>query len=153
MRRVSLGAVLAVAISLLTATSALTAPRNQDELLKDELHRLEQSKRQFTGGQKAGEALNMEVVGHTDLGGRGFNADVWFHEGYAYVGHWGFTDWAQGSKQRFCPDDPNNGVAVIEYGTDPESPVMVSRLQNPAGTSAEDVVVYTAESGPMAGRD
>jgi hypothetical protein len=40
----------------------------------------------------------MEVVGQHDLGGRGFNADVWAHEGFAYIGHWGFTDWAQGSK-------------------------------------------------------
>jgi hypothetical protein len=152
MRRVSLGAVLAVAISLLTATGALTVPKNQDELLKEELHRLAQMNKQFTGGQKAGEALNMEVVGHTDLGGRGFNADVWFHEGYAYVGHWGFTDWAQGSKQRFCPDDPNNGVAVVD-ATDPTEPTMVSRLVNPDGTSAEDVVVFQAPYGPLSGRD
>jgi hypothetical protein len=152
MRRVRLGAVLAAAISLLTATGALTAPKNQDELLKDELHRLEQSNKQFTGGQKGGEALNMEVVGHTDLGGRGFNADVWFHEGFAYIGRWGFTDWAQGSKQRFCPDDENNGIAVVDV-TNPSSPVMVSTLDQPEGTSVEDVVVFTAEFGPLAGQD
>jgi hypothetical protein len=153
MRRVALATALATSFVFLTASVAFAPPTNDDELLKDEQHRLQQSNTQFQGGQKAGEASNMEVVGHHDIGGRGFNADVWAHEGFAYVGHWGFTDWAQGSKQRFCPEEPNNGVAVIEYGTDPESPVMVSRLQNPAGTSAEDVVAYTAESGPMAGRD
>jgi hypothetical protein len=62
-----------------------------------------QSQTLYQGGQKAAQALNMEVVGQHDLGGRGFNADVWAHEGFAYIGHWGFTDWAQGSKTRFCP--------------------------------------------------
>ncbi len=39
-----------------------------------------------SNGSNAGAAWNMAVVGHTDLGGRGFNADVWVHAGYAYVG-------------------------------------------------------------------
>jgi len=39
-----------------------------------------------SGGSNAGAALNMAVVGHNDLGGRGFNADVWVYKGYAYVG-------------------------------------------------------------------
>lgn len=30
---------------------------------------------------KKGSARNMQVVGHNNLGGRGFNADVWVHEG------------------------------------------------------------------------
>jgi hypothetical protein len=153
MRRVTLATALATTFVLLTASAALAPPTNDDELLKDEKHRLQQSKTEFEGGQKAGSARNMVVVGHHDIGGRGFNADVWAHEGFAYIGHWGFTDWSAGSKTRFCPEEPNNGVAVIDYGSDPTNPVMVSRLQNPAGTSAEDVVVYTAESGPMAGSD
>lgn len=144
---------VAFAFVLLSATAALAPPENQGELLKGERHRLEQSRTLFRGGQKGGEARGIEVVGHHDIGGRGFNADVWAHEGFAYVGHWGFTDWAQGSKQRFCPEEPDNGVAVIDYGTDPAHPVLVSRLQNPRGTSAEDVVVFTARFGPMAGRD
>jgi hypothetical protein len=127
------------------------APTNDDELLKDEKHRLEQSKTTYEGGNKGGSALNMVVVGHNDLGGRGFNADVWVHEGFAYVGHWGFTDWATGNS-RFCPEEPNNGVAVID-ARNPANPVVVSRLQNPAGTSAEDVVVYTARYGSFAGHD
>ena len=102
-------------------------------------------------GQKAGSALNMEVVGQNDLGGRGFNGDVFVHNGVAYVGHWGFTDWATGNT-RFCPEEPNSGVAVLDVG-DPANPTVVSHLQNPAGTSAEDVVAYTATFGPLAGRD
>ena len=96
-----------------------------------------------------GSARNMVAVGHDDLGGRGFNADVWVHEQYAYVGSWGFSDWALGSKERFCPND---GVAVVDT-RDAARPRQVATLVSPAGTSAEDVVVVTARYGPLAGRD
>ena len=143
------------AAALTFAAVALTAPSNGDELLKDEKHFLAQSGKTYAGGQKAAQMKNMEVVGHTDLGGRGFNADVWHHDGYAYVGHWGFQDWASGSKNRFCPEAPSNGIAVVDVSTPAKraNPRVVARLQNPAGTSAEDVVAYTAESGPLAGQD
>jgi hypothetical protein len=98
---------------------------------------------------QAGGALNMELVGHNDIGGRGYNADVWVHKGHAYVGSWGFSDWNDGGTQRFCPND---GVAVID-STDPEDPDVVSTLVSPQGTSAEDVVVFTAEHGPNKGDD
>jgi hypothetical protein len=140
------------AVGLAVAAVALSAPSNDDELLKDEKHFLEQSQKKYEGGNRAGSALNMVAVGHNEIGGRGFNADVWVHKGYAYVGHWGFTDWANGSKTRFCPEAPKNGVAVID-SRDPAHPVVVSRLQNPPGTSAEDVVVYTARYGLLAGHD
>jgi hypothetical protein len=99
-----------------------------------------------------GSARNMVEVGHHELGGRGYNADVWVHEQYAYVGSWGFSDWAAGTKDRFCPDPAKSGVAVVDTRS-PANPRMVATLQNPAGTSVEDVVVYTAASGPAAGRD
>ena len=143
MRTIGIGSAL-VAIVLAFAASAATAPSNDDELLKDEQHFLAQSKKTYTGGQKAAKVRNMAVVGQNNLGGRGFNADVWVHEGYAYVGHWGFSDWTNGSKTRFCPSPPKNGIAVVD-ATDPASPVMVSRLVNPTGTSAEDVTVFTAQ--------
>ncbi len=152
MRKFGVLAALAAAVGLIFAAVALTAPSNGDELLKDEKHFLERSNKTYEGGNKGGSAWNMVVVGQNDLAGRGFNADVWTHEGYAYVGHWGFSDWALGSKDRFCPEAPNNGVAVVD-AREPESPTRVSTLQNPAGTSAEDVVVYTAQSGPYAGHD
>jgi len=137
------------AAALTFAAVAVSARSNDDELLKDEKHFLEQSSKTYQGGNKGGSAWNMEVVAHNDLGGRGFNADVWAHEGYAYIGHWGFQDWAAGSKNRFCPSAPNNGVAIVDSRTN----VRVGTLQNPEGTSAEDVVVYTARYGPFAGRD
>jgi hypothetical protein len=141
-----------VAAALTLAAVAASAPSNDDELLKDEKHFLEQSNKTFEGGNRGGSAWNMVAVGHNSLGNRGFNADVWTYKGFAYVGHWGFQDWASGSKNRFCPEAPASGVAVID-AHDPENPTVVSKLQNPAGTSAEDVVVYTARYGPYAGRD
>jgi hypothetical protein len=135
MRRLAIGFAV-FAGSLVLAASAVAAPPPKP----------------FEQGAKSGAISGFEVVGHTDLGGRGFNADVWAHEGFAYVGQWGFEDWASGSKERFCPEEPLSGVAVID-ARDPTNPVQVATLQNPPGTSAEDVVVYTAEYGPYAGRD
>lgn len=145
MRKLLLAPALAVVV-LTFAAVALTAPSNDAELLKDEKHFLEQSNKIFEGGQKAMQiSPNLEVVAHSSIGDRGFNGDVWAHEGYAYIGHWGFQDSANGSKNRFCPEFPNNGVAVVRVNG--SSATQVSTLQNPAGTSAEDVVVYTATDG------
>ena len=94
----------------------------------------------------------MVAVGHNDMGGRGYNADVWVHEEHAYVGSWGFSDWAQGDKDRFCPAGDKRGVAVID-ARDPSDPQRVATLLQPEGTSAEDVVVFTAKYGPQRGRD
>ena len=149
MRRPSIGA--AALIVLLLAAAVGWAGASKDDLLKDEQHFYDQSQKTYTGGSKAGSAWNMEVVGHNNLGIRGFNADVWQYKGYAYVGHWGFADWATGNS-RFCPSPPNSGVAVID-ARNPASPTRVATLQNPVGTSAEDVVVYTVPHGPYAGRD
>lgn len=145
-----LAILLAAAGTLAFVAVGVSAP-SKDDLLKNEKHFFEQSQKTFQGGSKAGSALNMEVVGHDNLGVRGFNADVWKYKNVAYVGHWGFADFATGNS-RFCPSAPNNGVAVIDV-SDPTSPTRVATLQNPAGTSAEDVVVYTAPYGPLRGRD
>jgi hypothetical protein len=99
-----------------------------------------------------GDALNMEAVGHNAIGQRGYNADVWVHEQYAYVGSWGFSDFNDGGEQRFCPGPNELGVSVLDT-RNPSRPVEVSRMRQPAGTSAEDVVVFTARFGPLAGRD
>jgi len=155
MRAFRFSSVLAAMTLVLFAVAAGAAPKdkpsNESELLKDEKFFLQQSQKEYEHGQRAGSAYNMVAVGHNDLGGRGFNADVWFHKGFAYVGHWGFTDWATGN-DRFCPEPPDSGVAVVD-ATDPANPTEIGVLQNPMGTSAEDVVVYTASSGPFTGHD
>lgn len=48
----------------------------------------------------------MEMVGRNALGGRGFNADVWVHEGVAYVGQWGFGDASHPDR---CPTGAPSG--------------------------------------------
>jgi hypothetical protein len=146
-RRLVLLAVAAGA--LVFVATALTA--SSSDLLKDEQHFLKQSQKTYTGGSKAGSAWNMEVVGHNNLNVRGFNGDVWAYKGYAYVGHWGFQDPANGHSD-YCPSPPNSGIAVV-YARNPSNPVRVATLQNPLGTSAEDVTVYTAAYGPLAGHD
>jgi hypothetical protein len=103
-------------------------------------------------GAGGGEAWNIEVVGHNVLGYRGYNADLWVYEGFAYVGQWGFGDWANGSKDRFCPSGSNTSVLVLDT-RNPSNPQVVARLQNPPNTSAEDIVVYTAEYGTYRGHD
>lgn len=150
-RRRALTLVLAVVASLVVAGVAVAAPSNDDGLLPDEKHRLTQANTTDTGGTKSGSSSNMALVGHNDLGGRGFNGDVTVHKNIAYIGHWGFPDWATGNS-RFCPEQPKNGVAVVDAST-PSAPVRVATLQNPEGTSAEDVNVFTAKYGPLAGRD
>jgi hypothetical protein len=105
-----------------------------------------------SGGTNAEQAYNMEVVGHNDLGMRGFNADVWVHKGYAYVGQWGFGDWAGGSKDRFCPAGSNTSALILDVRV-PSNPQVVGRLQNPPNTSIEDIVVYTAQYGPYKGHE
>ena len=134
MRQLTVAAALVAVLAL--PASAQAGHRPSSTAVKSPTH-------------QAGGALNMAAVGHDDIGGRGYNADVWVHEEHAYVGSWGFSDWAFGSKQRFCPND---GVAVID-ASDPTDPEEVATLESPPKTSAEDVVVFTAAHGPLAGRD
>lgn len=140
---------LAVAflVAILSASVGVTVSGDpDDELFPNEQQILKNSQTTFDGGVKAGEALNMVAVGTTDLGGRGFNADVFVHRGFAYVGRWGFFD---PQHPQFCPTD--GGIAVIDV-RDPVHPVQVADLRNP-GATLEDVVVYTARFGPVAGHD
>lgn len=82
-------ATIAAVAAIVLGGTALAAPKNGDELLKDEVHRLQQAKTSFSGGNKGGSAWNIDVVGHDDLGGRGFNGDVWTHDGFRRRGSLG----------------------------------------------------------------
>ena len=144
------GAFVALIVVAAIAATALAASDNDALLSKHERHIKEQALKDYTGGSKAGSARNMVAIGHADLGGRGFNGDVWYHRGHAYVGNWGFTDWATGNS-RFCPDE-TRGVEIVDV-RNPVDPRRVGTLQNPLGSSAEDIVVYTARYGRSAGRD
>jgi hypothetical protein len=88
MSRGRVGAVALMVGLLAMGGSVLADPAKDDDagILKDETHFRSEALKNYEGGNKAGSALNMEVVGHNDLGNRGYNADVWVHDGYAYVG-------------------------------------------------------------------
>src|SRR6266511_504396 len=133
--------LLAVAL----AVSAFAVAASDDQLLPNEQHFLDSSGKTYDNGTKSGSALNMVAVGQNALGDRGFNGDVYVHKKIAYIGRWGFYD---SSHPQFCP---SGGVAVVDVH-DPANPVQVANLEVP-GASHEDVVVYTAKYGLLAGHD
>jgi hypothetical protein len=139
--------LLGLALALALAAEPIMALATDDvSLLPDEQHFLDSSSsKTFGGGVKSGSALNLAAVGQNDLGSRGFNGDVFVYKHFAYVGRWGFFD---SSHPQFCP---SGGVAVLD-ARDPAHPEMVANLEVP-GASHEDVVVYTAPYGPLAGHD
>jgi hypothetical protein len=84
----------------------------------------------------------LRVLGRHRLGGDGFNADVWGLGDFAYVGNFGGK-----YEDTDCPAD---GVKVVDI-SNPRRPKLVSRLQNPPNTAAEDVVVRHVETKAFTG--
>ena len=68
-------------------------------------------------------------VGFENLGGNGFNGDIWVHGDYAYVGTFGVDG-----------DCPNIGVKVVDI-SNPFAPTMVDVLSVPSGSHPSDVKV------------
>jgi len=118
----------ATAAALLPLTGAAATPHTPTQP-----HSLAGAARSVSGSAPAARTVNFRVVGHSDQGGDGFNADVWGHKGYAYVGVWS------------GPTCPATGVKVTDIRT-PSRPTVVSVLHNPKGTSAEDVVVRSVRT-------
>ena len=87
-------------------------------------------------GNSAGRparSRNLTQIGANDLGGGGFNADVWALGQYAYVGNWGF--WTPDGS--FCP---NNGTYVVDI-KNPANSALVATIPTAAGTQTNDVKV------------
>jgi choice-of-anchor B domain-containing protein len=63
----------------------------------------------------------------------GYNADIWAHNGFAYIGTWG-------SAASYPTRCPATGVRIISLA-DPANPALVGAVATIAGTSQEDVVV------------
>lgn len=84
----------------------------------------------------------LRVLGHEDLGGRGFNGDVWALGDYAYMGTYGGK-----TEDAACPQ---GGVKVIDI-SDPRDPRLVARLDTAPNTSAEDVVVRSVDGEGFTG--
>lgn len=100
-------------------------------------HGLAQAAARLSPGLHQARHDGFKVLGHSDLGGGGLNADVWAHNSYAYVGVWSGT----------CPA---TGVKVVDYHN-LRHPRLVSVLQNDVGTSAEDIVVRHVTTKGFAG--
>ena len=150
-------AAFALILTTLASTGVSADPKTGDDLADDPLTAyLEKNGLGGSNGnggktgqvQNNGAIRNMEVVGHNDFNDRGFNADVYGYKGYAYVGQWGF---GISNFPKFCPSGDKSGVKVVDL-SQPSLPT-VATLQNPPGTSAEDIVVFTPSYGPKAGRD
>lgn len=92
----------------------------------------EQSRNPAAGAHRAPRSRGLELVGSVDLGP--FNADVWAHGHYAYVGTWGRF---QSGRPELCPA---TGVKVVDI-SDPSAPRWVTRVADLPGTSQEDMVV------------
>ncbi len=73
----------------------------------------------------------------------GYNADVWAHGQFAYVGTWGTAT----SYPARCPA---TGVRIVDL-TDPTRPQLVGAVAAIAGTSQEDVVVQHIETATFKG--
>src|SRR5215208_8371424 len=139
MRKLRIAAVAAATMIVGSAVAYACADEG-DARLPDDRERHAQLNKTFKDGVKSGSAWNMIAVSHHDIGGRGNNADVYVHKNIAYVGHWVTNS---------CPA---SGVALINM-TDPIRPHQDALLPSDRGTWAEDVVVYTAQSGSARGRD
>jgi uncharacterized protein (TIGR03437 family) len=91
------------------------------------------------GAAWAGPGIhNLELVGRMALG-PGFNADVWVHRGFAYVGTWG------GASR--CPA---LGVKIVDV-TDPAAPSFVGTVAAQPNTRSEDMVVRSVSNSLFRG--
>src|SRR5712691_1371667 len=79
------------------------------------------------------------LLGHSDLGGGIDFGDVWGHGGYAYVGTRCGSQLLGGG-----------GVRVVDI-SDPTQPKLVSKLQNPQYTRAEDAEVRDVSTATFTG--
>jgi hypothetical protein len=87
--------------------------------------------------------VRLEEIGYHDLGGRGLNADIWLHRGFAYVG-----TWAAGSDRvRGCP---GSGVKIVDLA-DPTQPALLGAAAQHPGTSAEVLRVRAVDTPAFRG--
>lgn len=84
------------------------------------------------GGKKKDRDVKLKLVGHHDLGGQGWNTDVWAHDHYAYVGTWGLKGL----------DCLGGEVKIIDI-KHPDDLKLVGTIPAPANTQTNDVKVQS----------
>lgn len=85
------------------------------------------------------QVRDLELLGVHDLGGGGFNTDVWAHDHFAYVGTFGIS---VPGRPELCP---GTGVKVVDL-SDPKRPRMVTLIPSPPGSRANDVKVARVDT-------
>lgn len=139
-RAVRVGMVSGLLAGVLTVPAGAHEPAATSDFVAE--GRTQMTQRTAAVGGEHGEAAarparsrNLTAVGSHDLGGRGFNADVWAHDDHAYVGTWGIFDLA-------CPND---GTVVVDI-SDPSEPAQVATIPTEPGTQTNDVKVATVST-------
>ncbi len=84
-------------------------------------------------------SVTLTPLGHSDLGGSGFNGNVWVHNGFAYVGAYGSSS--------ACPA---SGVRIVDV-SDPANPRPVAVAAALLGSSQEDVRVQHLSTPAFSG--
>lgn len=120
-------------------STAETAPANAAPLTPPAGHPAAASGSGTGGEGQPAPTPELHLLGHTDLGGRGFNANVRALKGYAYVGSWGTST--------ACPA---LGVRIVDL-SDPAMPRVVATTARFPGTTAEDVVPFHLETAAFSG--
>jgi hypothetical protein len=89
----------------------------------------------------AGQNPALSPLGFVSL--PGFNADVWGHNGFAYVGTWG-------TGSNYPARCPASGVRIVDLA-DPRNPQVVGAVAALPGTTQEDVEVRWVETAAFRG--
>jgi choice-of-anchor B domain-containing protein len=84
---------------------------------------------------------DLSLVGSLAL--PGFNADVWGHKGFAYIGSWG-------TASNYPARCPATGVRIIDLA-DPAHPALVGAIATIPGTSQEDIYVASVATSAFTG--
>jgi choice-of-anchor B domain-containing protein len=84
---------------------------------------------------------DLSLVGSLAL--PGFNADIWGHKGFAYIGSWG-------TSSNYPARCPATGVRIIDLA-DPAHPALVGAIATIAGTSQEDIYVASVATPAFTG--
>jgi hypothetical protein len=93
------------------------------------------------GDGRAADPSDFSLVGSLPL--PGFNADVWGHRGFAYIGTWG-------SASNYPARCPATGVRIADLA-DPANPTFVGAVAAIPGTSQEDIHVASVATPAFTG--
>jgi hypothetical protein len=124
-----LGVALGQAAPLARAQRSPYFLNHLDERLLRAAQQVKASAAATAAGPRQARSANLTLVSSVPL--PGFNADVWGHKGFAYVGSWGIDT------NGFCPA---TGVRIIDL-SDPSHPTLIGAVAALPGTSQEDMVV------------